>query len=100
MLTLMRPLPYTVAGPIAHKATAGVALTAPPSAHSERITQLMIRITTTLDAKEIVAALHAQNRATLLEFTRDLLVSNPDSTLLEEVADLLLAELERRASST
>jgi len=60
----------------------------------------MIRITTSLEAKEIVAALHAQPREQLLQFAQELLTTLPDSTMLEEVADLVLAELERRASST
>lgn len=60
----------------------------------------MIRITTSLAAEEIVQALHDQPRGVLLEFTKELLTNYPDATLLEEVADAVLAELERRASST
>jgi len=59
----------------------------------------MIRITTSLDAKEIITALHGQPRDELLQFAQELLTTLPDSTLLEEVADLVLAELERRALS-
>lgn len=58
----------------------------------------MIRITTSLSAAEIVKALQAQPREVLLEVTKNLLVTHRDSTLLEEVADMVLAELERRAS--
>lgn len=59
----------------------------------------MIRITTTLDSKEILQALQSQPRDVLLEFTEELLITYRDSSLLEEVADMVLAELERRASS-
>jgi len=59
----------------------------------------MIRITTTLTAEEIVKALHAQPREQLLNLTKELLTTHRDSTLLEEVADLVLAELERRANN-
>lgn len=59
----------------------------------------MIRITTSLDAKEIVKALQSQPREVLLNFTEQLLTGHQDATLLEEVADIVLAELERRASS-
>lgn len=59
----------------------------------------MIRITTSLDAQEIIRALHSQPRDTLLQFAEQLLTTCPDATLLEEVADVVLAELERRASS-
>lgn len=60
----------------------------------------MIRITTSLEAEEIIKALQSLPRDSFLEFTRDLLVNHRDSELLEEVADMVLAELERRASST
>ena len=59
----------------------------------------MIRITTSLDAKEIIQALQGQPREVLLDFTQELLTSYRDASLLEEVADIVLAELERRASS-
>ena len=58
----------------------------------------MIRITTSLSAAEIVKALQAQPREVLLDVTKNLLITHRDSTLLEEVADMVLAELERRAS--
>jgi len=59
----------------------------------------MIRITTSLEAQEIMQALQSQPRQVLLEFTQQLLTTYPDSSLLEEVADRVLAELEHRASS-
>ncbi len=59
----------------------------------------MIRITTSLDTKEILQALQAQPREVLLNFTEQLLTGQQDATLLEEIADIVLAELERRASS-
>lgn len=59
----------------------------------------MIRITTTLTAEEIVKALQAQPRDDLINLTKELLTNHRDSTLLEEVADIVLAELERRANS-
>jgi len=58
----------------------------------------MIRIATRLESSEIIRALHAQPRDVLLEFARDLLVGYKDATLLEDLADMVLAELERRAS--
>ena len=60
----------------------------------------MIRITTSLDSKEIIKALQSQPRDVLLDFTQELLTGYRDATLLEEVADIVLAELERRASTT
>ena len=59
----------------------------------------MIRITTTLTAEEIVKALQAQPRDDLINLTKELLTNHRASTLLEEVADIVLAELERRANS-
>ena len=59
----------------------------------------MIRITTSLSAKEIVTALQAQPREVLLDVTKELLTTHPDAPLLEEVADMVLAELERRATN-
>lgn len=59
----------------------------------------MIRITTTLSAEEIVKALQAQPREDLINVTKELLTNHRDATLLEEVADMILAELERRANS-
>jgi len=60
----------------------------------------MIRITPTLTAEEIVKALQAQPRDDLINLSKELLINHRDSTLLEEVADIVLAELERRANST
>lgn len=59
----------------------------------------MIRITTTLSAEEIVKALQAQPREDLIKVTKELLINHRDDTLLEEVADMVLAELERRANN-
>jgi len=59
----------------------------------------MIRITTTLTADEIVKALHAQPREDLINTAKKLLVNHRDDTLLEEIADIVLAELERRANT-
>ncbi len=57
----------------------------------------MIQITTSLAATDIVQALQNQPREEFLRLTKDLFTTHPDSKLLEEVADLVLAELERRA---
>ena len=58
----------------------------------------MIRITTSLSARDVVTGLQAQPRDVLLEVTKELLTTHRDSSLLEEVADMVLAELERRAT--
>ncbi|MEM7219170.1 MAG: hypothetical protein AAF515_12455 [Pseudomonadota bacterium] len=57
----------------------------------------MLKITTRLNTEELVAALHAQDKGELRDFAIELLVNHPDARLLEEVADRLLAELQRRA---
>lgn len=60
----------------------------------------MIRITTSLDTEVVIKALKSLPKEDFLDFTRDLLVEHRDSELLEEVADMVLAELERRASGS
>ena len=59
---------------------------------------VMIRITTRLQDKEIVAAIQAQGRERVREFATALFMDYADPILLEEMVDALLAELERRAS--
>lgn len=58
----------------------------------------MIRLTTEVDDKELVAAVHAQGRERVKRFLRLLLLHKDDQLLLEECADMILEELERRAT--
>jgi hypothetical protein len=58
----------------------------------------MIRLTTEVDDKELVAAVHAQGRERVKRFLRLLLLHRDDQLLLEECADMILEELERRAT--
>jgi hypothetical protein len=59
----------------------------------------MIRFTTQVEERELVAALHAQGRDRVKRFIRLMLLYKDDQALLEECADMVLEELERRASS-
>lgn len=58
----------------------------------------MIKISTRLEDKDIVAGIHAQGREQTKSFAKELLTTHPDITLLEEMVDTLLVELERRAA--
>ena len=60
---------------------------------------LMIRLTTQVEDRELVAAIHALGRDRVKRFVRLLLLYKDDQLLLEECADMVLEELERRASS-
>jgi len=59
----------------------------------------MIRFTTQVEERELVAAVHALGRDRVKRFIRLMLLYKDDQTLLEECADMVLEELERRASS-
>ena len=59
----------------------------------------MIRITAEANEREIVAALHQMGRDRVKRFIRLLLLYRDDPILLEECADMVLAELERRAEA-
>lgn len=65
--------------------------------NSERV--LMIRLTTQVEDRELVAAIHALGRDRVKRFVRLMLLYKDDQLLLEECADMVLEELERRASS-
>ncbi len=58
----------------------------------------MIRIVTQVDDMEIVAAVHALGRERVSRLIRLLLLYKDDQKLLEDSADMILQELERRAS--
>lgn len=58
----------------------------------------MIRIVTQVDDMEIVAAVHALGRERVRRLIRLLLLYRDDQQLLEESADMILKELEKRAS--
>jgi hypothetical protein len=58
----------------------------------------MIRFTTQVEDRELVAAVHALGRDHVKRVVRLLLLYKDDQLLLEECADMVLAELERRAS--
>ena len=58
----------------------------------------MIKISTRLEDNDIVTSIHAQGREQTKEFAKKLLNTHPDITLLEEMVDALLVELERRAA--
>ena len=58
----------------------------------------MIKISTRLEDKDIIAGVHAQGRDETKQFAIQLLNTHPDITLLEEMVDALLVELERRAA--
>ncbi len=58
----------------------------------------MIRFTTQVEERELVAAVHATGRDRVKRFIRQLLLYKDDQILLEECADMVLEELERRAS--
>ena len=60
---------------------------------------LMIRLTTQVEDRELVAAIHALGRDRVKRFVRLMLLYKDDQLLLEECADMVLEELERRASS-
>jgi hypothetical protein len=59
----------------------------------------MIRFTTQVEDRELVAAVHALGRERVKRFIRLMLLYKDDQALLEECADMVLEELERRASS-
>ena len=59
----------------------------------------MIRLTTQVEDRELVAAIHALGRDRVKRFVRLMLLYKDDQLLLEERADMVLEELERRASS-
>ena len=59
----------------------------------------MVRITTEVDDRELVRAVHALGRDRVRRFIRLLLLYKDDQILLEECADMILEELERRATS-
>ncbi len=59
----------------------------------------MVSITTEVDDRELVEALHALGRDRVQRFIRMLLLYKDDQLLLEECADMILEELERRATS-
>jgi hypothetical protein len=59
----------------------------------------MIRFTTQVEDRELVAAVHGLGRERVKRFIRLLLLYKDDQALLEECADMVLEELERRASS-
>jgi hypothetical protein len=58
----------------------------------------MIRFTTQVEERELVAAVHALGREHVKRFIRLMLLYKDDQVLLEECADMVLEELERRAS--
>ena len=58
----------------------------------------MIRLATQIEDRELVAAIHALGRDHVKRFVRMLLLYKDDQLLLEECADMVLEELERRAS--
>jgi hypothetical protein len=58
----------------------------------------MIRFTTQVEERELVAAVHALGRDRVKRFIRLMLLYKDDQALLEECADMVLEELERRAS--
>jgi hypothetical protein len=58
----------------------------------------MIRFMTQVEERELVAAIHGLGREHVKRFTRMLLLYKDDQLLLEEIADMVLEELERRAS--
>jgi len=60
---------------------------------------MMIRFTTQVEERELVAAIHALGRDRVKRVVRLLLLYKDDQLLLEECADMVLEELERRASS-
>ncbi len=57
----------------------------------------MLRLISHTDEREIIAALHALGRDHVKKFVRQLMLYEDDPLLLEECADLVLAELEQRA---
>jgi hypothetical protein len=59
----------------------------------------MIRLSTDVDERAIAAAVHAQGRERVKRLVRLLVLYRDDPMLLEECADMLLEELERRAST-
>jgi len=58
----------------------------------------MIRIVTQVDDMEIVSAVHALGKERVSRLIRLLLLYKDDQQLLEDTADMILKELERRAS--
>jgi hypothetical protein len=58
----------------------------------------MIRVTTQLDDRDLVAAVHALGRERVKRVIQMLLLFRDDQALLEECADMILLELERRAT--
>ncbi len=58
----------------------------------------MIDVKARVDERALVAALHALGPEHIMRFVRELLIAEDDQALLEDCADMLLKELERRAS--
>lgn len=57
----------------------------------------MIRLNAQVDEREFIAALHAAGHDRIKRFIRQLLLFEDDSVLLEDCADMVLEELERRS---
>ncbi len=57
----------------------------------------MLRLNTDVDERALAAAAHAQGREYVLRLVQLLVLYGDEPQLLEDCADLLLAELERRA---
>jgi len=51
-----------------------------------------------IDDRELIAALHSEGHDRIKRFVRQLMLFENDSVLLEECADMMLEELERRAA--
>ena len=58
----------------------------------------MIEVTAQIDERQVMSALHILGPQHVKRFILELLRTEDDQTLLEDCADLLLKELERRAS--
>lgn len=58
----------------------------------------MVRVTVDVDEREFMNALRARGNERVQQFVRQLLLIDYDQTLLEDCADMLLRELEQRAS--
>src|SRR5262245_25019010 len=70
----------------------------PPYSTGRCTRNVMIRVTTQLDDRDLVAAVHALGRERVKRVIQMLLLYRDDQALLEECADMILRELERRAS--
>ena len=60
--------------------------------------QTMVRLTMQIEDRELIAALHGEGHEHIKRFIRQLLLFENDPVLLEDCADMLLEELERRAA--